>query len=178
MRIYAIDESNTDYNIINKVYQNTGGGTNTGLELIITQDIADLIKLSGSFNWYNNHVDSHTGEILFPYQRAFTIIESDDKTWDFKINGLFNLPKNIQVQLTGIYYAPKNIQQGRLLSRSSVDLGIKKTLMKGKGEINFSVSDMFYKFGIRQDIIGDNFSGRYENNYETQVMRIGFKYKL
>ncbi len=178
MRIFAIDSSNTDYNIINKTYQNTGGATNTGVELILTQDIKDFAKLSGSFNWYSNHIEAYTGTILFPYERPFSIAESDDNTWDFKLNGLFNLPKDIQLQLTGIYYAPKNIPQGEQLSRSSVDLGVKKGAMNGKGELTFSISDMFYRFGIRQDIVEEAFTARYENNYETQVMRVGFKYKF
>ncbi len=176
MRVFAIDSSNTAYTIINRVYQNTGGATNTGVELILTQDIEDVAKLSGSFNWYNNHIEAYTGTILFPYERPFSINESDDTTWDFKLNALLNLPKEIQLQLTGIYYAPKNIPQGRQLSRSSVDVGVKKSLMQGKGEFTFSISDMFYKFGIRQEIIEEAFTARYENNYETQVMRVGFNY--
>ncbi len=178
MRIFAIDSSNTQYNIINRVYQNTGRATNTGIELIITQDLEGVAKLSGSFNWYNNHIEAYTGTLLFPYERPFQIGESDDATWDFKINGLLNLTHNIQVQLTGIYYAPKNIPQGKQLSRSSVDLGVKKGFMQGKGELTFSISDMFYQFGIRQDIREEAFTARYENNYETQVLRAGFKYKF
>jgi hypothetical protein len=88
------------------------------------------------------------------------------------------LPRDIQLQLTGIYYAPKNIPQGEQLSRSSVDLGIKKGMMNGKGELTFSISDMFYNFGIRQDIVEEAFTARYENNYETQVMRLDFNYKF
>ncbi len=178
MRIYAIDSSNTDYNIINRIYQNTGSATNTGIELILTQDIKDIAKLSGSFNWYNNHLAAYTGTLFFPYERPFRIAESDDYTWDFKLNGLLNLPRQMQLQLTGIYYAPKNIPQGRQLSRSSVDIGLKKGLMRGKGELTFSVSDLFYNFGIRQDITEEEFTARYENNYETQVMRLGFNYKF
>lgn len=178
MRIFAIDSSNMEYNIVNRVYQNTGGATNTGIEILLTQDIEKLAKLSGSFTWYHNQIEAYTGKLLFPYVRPFSIPASDDNTWDFKINGLFNLPKDLQLQVTGIYYAPKNIPQGRQLSRSSVDVGIKKGLMQGKGELTFSVSDLFYKFGIRQDIIEESFTARYENNYETQVMRIGFKYKF
>jgi outer membrane receptor protein involved in Fe transport len=178
LRIYSIDESNPDYDIINKVYQNTGAGTNTGIELVLSQEISDAIKLTGSLNWYNNHIDAFTGTVLFPYERPFHILKSDEKTWDAKFNGLFNIAKDFQAQVTAIYYAPKNVPQGRILSRSSLDLGLKKTIIKGKGEITYSISDIFYRFGIRQEIVGEEFTGRYENNYETQVMRLGFRYKF
>lgn len=178
MRVFAIDSSNQVYNIINKTYQNTGRATNTGTEVILTQDVGDVLRLSGSFNWYNNHIDAYTANLLFPYERPFEIAESDDMTWDGKMNAQFRLPQALEVQLTGIYYAPKNVQQGRMLSRSSVDIGVKKTTKNGRGEINLSVSDLFYKFGIRQDIVTEVFTARYENNYETQIARLGFKYKF
>jgi hypothetical protein len=145
---------------------------------VLSQEISDAIKLTGSLNWYNNHIDAFTGTVLFPYERPFHILKSDEKTWDAKFNGLFNIAKDFQAQVTAIYYAPKNVPQGRILSRSSLDLGLKKTIIKGKGEITYSISDIFYRFGIRQEIVGEEFTGRYENNYETQVMRLGFRYKF
>ena len=86
--------------------------------------------------------------------------------------------KYFQIQLTGIYYADKNIPQGKQLSRSSFDFGIKKTILEGNGEITFSFSDILNNFGIRQEYTGDGFTVLYENLYETQVARLGFKYKF
>ena len=80
--------------------------------------------------------------------------------------------------MTGIYFAPKNIPQGRQLSRSSIDLGIRKKVIQGKGDITLNFSDIFNHFGIRQEINGDGVNILYENYYETQVLRIGFRYKF
>lgn len=177
-RIYSIDDSNPDYSIINKIYANTGTSTNTGVELIFSQQVIKAWKLSGSFNGYNNVIDAYTGILYFPYERTFSIETTSDKTWDFKLNNQIDFPKGFQVQLTGVYYAAKNIPQGRQLSRSSVDFGIKKGILKGKGELTFSFSDIFNNFGIRQEYYGDDFTAVYENYYETQVARLGFKYKF
>ncbi|NQU87369.1 MAG: TonB-dependent receptor [Mariniphaga sp.] len=177
-RIYSIDNSNSEYSIVNKIYQNTGSATNTGLELIFSQQVVDAWKLSGSFNWYNNVIDSYNGIMYFPYERTFLLEEATDKTWDMKVNNQIDLPKGLQIQLTGVYYAPKYIPQGKQLARSSVDLGIKKGILKGKGEVIFSFSDIFNNFGIRQEISGEGFNALYENYYETQVARFGFKYKF
>jgi hypothetical protein len=70
----------------------------------------------------------------------------------------FYLPAQIQLQLTAVYYVPANILQGGQLLMSSVDLGVKKKLNKGKGEIPLSFSDIFNTFGIRQKIKGDGVS--------------------
>jgi hypothetical protein len=54
------------------------------------------------------------------------LTRTDDNTWDAKVNNQFELPNNLQLQLTFIYYAPKNIPQGKEYARSSLDLGVKK----------------------------------------------------
>ncbi len=177
-RIYSMDESNNQYSIVNKIYQNTGNATNTGLEVVFSQRVTEGWDLSGSLNWYNNIIDAYQGTLYFPYERIFSINESDDNTWDFKLNNQIELPMGIQIQLTGIYYAPKYIPQGKQLARSSIDLGIKKDVITGKGEITFSFSDILNDYKIRQEISGDGFTAVYQNYYETQVAKLGFKYKF
>lgn len=177
-RVYSIDNSDPDYSVVNKIYQNTGKAENTGLELIFSQQIVTGWKLSGSVNGYNNIIDAFQGILYFPYERTFSISKATDKTWDFKLNNQVDLPQGFQIQLTGVYYAPKYIPQGEQLARSSVDLGVKRGVLKGKGELVFSFSDIFNRFGLRQEFKGEGFTALYENNYETQVARLGFKYKF
>ncbi len=177
LRIFSIDNSNPAYSVINKIYQNVGSGTNLGIEILLAQSIKDYWKISGSFNWYNNTIDAYTGTLLFPFERPFNIQNTTDQTWDIKINNQIDLPKKTQIQLTAIYLAPKNIPQGRALARSSIDLGIKKSILQDRGELTFSFSDIFNDFGIREEITTADFTALYENYFETQVARIGFKYK-
>ena len=177
-RIYAIDSSNVDYSIVNKIYCNVGSATNKGLEFILNQSITKFWKLTGSINWYSNTIDSYSGMLLFPYERPFTIEETTDNSADIKINNQFTVWKETQIQVTALYYTPKNIAQGRQLSRSSIDFGIKKKIIKGKGELTCSFSDIFNDFGIRQEINSDGFEAVYENYYETQILTFGFKYKF
>ena len=178
MRIFSLDESNPDYDIVNKIYQNTGYATNTGIELLMSQDITKNWKLSASLNWYVNHIDHYTGTLLFPYVRPFSIEKSSDNAGDFKINNEIALPANWTLQLTGLYYSEKNIPQGKQLSRSSIDAGLKKIVWEGHAEFTLSASDIFNTFGLRQKIVGEGFSASYENYYETQIIRAGFKYKF
>ena len=136
------------------------------------------MDVSASLNWYNNAIDAYSGSILFPYQRDFSIEETIDQTWDMKVNSQFHLSSKTEIQITSIYIAPKNIPQGRRLSRSSIDIGIKKKVLEGKGTITFSFSDIFNGFGIREEIVEKDFTALYENYFETQVARIGFNYKF
>ncbi len=177
-RIYAEDTTNARYNIINRIYQNVGSATHKGIELLLNQRINDFWKLSGSVNGYINTIRAYQGTVLFPYVRPFSIDRTVNNTWEAKLNNTFSLPGKTEVQLTGLYFAPKNIPQGRQLARSSVDVGIKKIVMQDKGELVLSVTDIFNHFNIRQVIYQEDFDVQYGNYYETQTIRLGFKYKF
>lgn len=177
-RIYSIDTTNTTYNIVNKIYSNVGSATNTGVEVILNQTLAKWWKLTGSINWYNNSIKAYSGTLLFPYERTYIIPNTTDKSADLKLNNQFTLWKKTQLQITALYYTPKNIPQGKQMARSSVDIGLKQSILNGKGDLTFSFSDLFNKFGIKQDISGDGFTAVYENYYETQIATLGFKYKF
>lgn len=178
MRIFAIDDSNPDYDIVNRIYQNTGSATNMGVELLLSQDMTTNWKMSGSLNWYSNAIDDYQGTLLFPFERDFTIDASTANAYDLKLNTEFNLPKDYTIQLTGIYFSKRNIPQGEELARSSVDFGVKKSFWDKKAELTLSASDIFNRFGIQQRVSNDGFTALYQNFYETQIFRLGFRYKI
>lgn len=177
-RIFSVDNSNADYDIVNKIYQNTGESTNTGFELLFSQDLTENWKLTASTNVYKNSINAYDGTLLFPFVRTFSIDKSSDTAGDFKISNAFTLPYDIEAQVTGLYYSKRNIPQGEELARSSVDLGLKKSIWDKKGEITLSASDLFNNFGLMQRISGEGFTATYENYYETQIVRLGMKYKF
>ncbi len=177
-RIFSIDDSNPDYDIINRIYENTGRATNSGLEVLFSQDVTSLWKMSASVNFYVNSIDAYEGILLFPFERPFFIDSSSNNAWDTKLSTELTLPKEYTLQLTGVYFSRRNIPQGEQLSRASLDLGIKKILWQNKGEVTLAASDLFNTFGIRQEITGEGFTARYENYFETQIIRLGIKYKF
>ena len=130
MRVFAIDDSNPDYDIVNRIYQNVGSGTHTGVELIFAHDIGEHWRLSGSANVYENVIDAAETTLLFPVVRPFSVPRSEDDTWDMKLNSLLRLPNGIEAQLSVVYYADKPIAQGVEAARSSVDLGFKKPRLR------------------------------------------------
>lgn len=176
-RIYSIDTTSVDYNIVNRIYSNVGSAENTGMEFILNQKIAGFWNLSASLNWYSNVINEYEGMLLFPYERLFNIVRTKDNSADIKINNQLTAGKT-QFQLTALYYSPRNIPQGEQKSRSSVDVGIKQKILQDKGELTFSFADLFNDFGIKQEILGEGFNAVYENFFETQIITLGFKYKF
>ena len=178
LRIYSIDNSNARYNIINKIYQNVGGGSNLGIELLMSEKIGKHWNITGGLNWYNNTIESFSGTLYFPFERPFFVEKTSDQTWDVKLNNQISLPGKTQLQLTAIYMAPKNTPQGTLLARSSIDIGVKKSIFNNRGEFIFAFTDILNDFGIREEISGVDFNALYENYFETQIVTVGLKYKF
>ena len=176
-RIFSIDNSNPDYDIINRIYQNTGRATNRGVELLYSQEVKNWWKYSLGANIYRIGIQEYTGTLLFPTVRPFTLAASDDNSWDVKFNNQFTLARGWKGQLTAIYLAARNIPQGRELARSSVDFAVSRPVFSGKGELVLAATDVFNGFGLRQEIDGEGFTAEYRNYYESQVVRVGLTYK-
>ena len=157
-RIFSIDSSNPDYDIVNRIYQNTGRATNRGIELLWSQEVGTWWKYSAGVNLYRIGIDAYRGTLLFPTVRPFTLAASTENSFDLKLNSQFVLPGNWQAQLTAIYLAARNIPQGRELSRSSVDLAISRPVFAGRGEAVLSATDVFKRLRVAT---GDQRGGIY-----------------
>jgi outer membrane receptor protein involved in Fe transport len=177
-RIFAVDDSNPNYDIINRIYQNVGHSTQSGVELLLEHQVRNSWRLSGGINWFYNDIDALQTTLLFPTQRPFTLAASQDDTWDFKINNQFRLPGQTEVQLGYIYYAKRNVPQGIERARSSLDLTVKRPFMNGRGEFLFTFTDIFNDFAVEQEISGPGFTAVYQNFLETQVATLGLRLRF
>ncbi|APY10435.1 TonB-dependent receptor [Seonamhaeicola sp. S2-3] len=176
-RIFTNDDT-TSGTIINSIPQNLGKGSNLGFEITLEQTVTNNWDINGSFNWYTNKINAFSGTSIYPSPQPFYFDESKSNTWNFKLNNNVTLPYKIDFQLSTVYYAPNIIPQGKVKERYSVDFGLKKNVLKDKGEIKLSATDLLNTFGIKKSIIGDGFNLTSTNYYETQVITLGVKYKF
>ncbi|MCB2013839.1 MAG: TonB dependent receptor [Sphingobium sp.] len=177
-RIYAIDETNTTYNIINKIYANTGKASNTGAELIAHWKAAKDVKVNASLNAFRIHRDAAQITLLFPYVRSLTLPETSDFTWDGKLGVEAPLGKSTKAQLNGVYYAARDIAQGRQAARGSVDFSLTRTFDKERIKASLSATDIFNTFGTKTRVNGIGFDALYENYYETQAIMLSLELKI
>jgi hypothetical protein len=84
----------------------------------------------------------------------------------------------VEAQLTAIYQAPDLVPQGKVYARFSIDLGIKKNIQKGKGELFANATDVANTLRIRREVKGNGFRYNSTDYYETQVVRFGYNYKF
>ncbi len=164
--------------IIYSIFQNAWRSYNTGVELLLQQNVSKVFSFNTNVNVYQNRIDAFTVVNKYPVPTTFSAERDNFTSGNIKFNGLFNLPKQIDIQLTAIYLAPDIIPQGKIDSRFSVDAGLKKQVQKGKGEFYLNASDIFNTLRTRKEIKGNGFRFLSTDYYETQVFRIGYNYKF
>ena len=164
--------------LIYSIMQNAGRSYNTGLELIVSQDVKKWLSLNMNFNGYQSTIEAFTAYNKYPYANTYTSDRQSLISWNSKLNATFHLKKNTDFQLTAIYLAPDLIPQGTIGSRFSLDIGMKKQIQKGKGELFINATDLLNTMQIKKSIQGNGFRYVSTDYYETQVVRIGYSYKF
>ena len=164
--------------IIYSIMQNAGKSYNTGVELVFTQDVKKWLTFNLSVNGYENRIDGFSVENKYPVIHTFKAERQQQYSGNIKFNGNFHLRKQFDIQVTSIYLAPDIIPQGKIDQRYSLDIGIKKAIQKGKGEVFLNATDILNTKVIRKEIKGEGFKLISSDYYETQVIRIGYNYKF
>lgn len=164
--------------LIYAVFQNAGHSSNTGVEMIFQHDFSKAVSFNTNVNVYRNIIDAFTVENKYPVPSIYTATKEQFTSGNIKMNGIFHLPKQADIQITGLYLAPDIIPQGKIGTRFSVDMGIKKQIQKSKGELFFNASDIFNTLKIKKELNGNGFKLTSTDYYETQVFRLGYSYKF
>ena len=164
--------------LIYNIFQNAGRSYNTGAEIMLSRKAAQWGTFGLNLTGYQNTIESYTVVNKYPEENTFTAPRKQLFSGNVKFNSLFHLPRQVEAQLTAIYLAPDIIPQGKTFARFSVDLGLKKTLQKGAGELFLNATDVLNTLRIRNEVQGAGFRYISTDYFETQVMRVGYNYKF
>lgn len=164
--------------LIYATFQNVKKSYNTGLEMVLSQEISKLYSFNINLNAYRNQIDAFTVENKYPINHTFSAKKQEMFSGNVKFNNTFHFTKSFDTQLTAIYLAPDIIPQGKIKSRFSLDLGLKKAIQKGKGELFCNATDLLNTMIIKKEINGQGFYYTSNDYYETQVIRLGYSYKF
>ena len=165
-------------NLIYATFQNVNKSYNSGVEIIYAQEISKKYKFSINLNGYKNQIDAFSVQNKYPTPHLFSAAKQEIFSGNLKLNNTFHLAKNTDAQFTAIYLAPDIIPQGKINSRFSLDVGVKKVIQKSKGELFFNATDLLNTMIIKKEIIGQGFVYTSNDYFETQVIRIGYSYKF
>jgi outer membrane receptor protein involved in Fe transport len=163
---------------IYNVFQNAGNSSMMGSELMFTQKPASWYSYNVNATIYRNSIDAFSGTILYPQPTNYTVDKQQITSGNVKWNNTFTFSPTLTGQLMAAYLAPDIIPQGKTLGRFSTDVGLKKTVQKGKGEFYVNATDLFNTLVIRKEVHANGFSYTSKDYYETQVIRFGYNYKF
>ena len=164
--------------LIYAVFQNAGKSYNSGLEMIWNQKVSKAYSFNINGNIYRNQIDAFSVGNLYPQPNIFSANQETAISGNVKLNNIFKLSKGFDAQLTAVYLAPDIIPQGKIGSRFSMDLGVKKSVQNGKGELFVNATDLLNTMVIKKKIQGNGFAYTSDDYYETQVVRLGYSYKF
>ena len=164
--------------LIYNIFQNAGTSFNTGAEIVLSKDVSKLFSFTLNLNGYRNQINAFTVQNKYPVPNTFSAPTEKIFSGNVKWIGLFHLPKQVDVQVAAIYLAKDLIPQGTIGQRFTLNMGLKKMIQKGKGELFANATDLLNTMVIKKEIRGSGFSYVSSDYYETQVVRIGYSYKV
>lgn len=164
--------------ILYNIFQNAGRSYQTGGEIVLQQELAPWYSFNTSAAIYRNRINAFTITNRYPAPTIYNMGEESITSGNFKLNNMFKLEGRTQIQLSGVYLAKDIIPQGTIGSRFSVDLGVKKQIQKGKGELFLNGTDVLGSLRTERSIIGNGFTYNSIDYPETQVFRLGYSYKF
>jgi outer membrane receptor protein involved in Fe transport len=164
--------------LIYAIFQNAGKSYNTGVEVVLSQEISPRYSFNLNVCGYHNQINAFTVQNLYPQPNTFTAAQQEIFSGNIKLISIFHFSNGIDAQLTAIYLAPDVIPQSKIAQRFSIDVGAKKPIQKGKGEIFLNATDLLNSLVIKKDVLGQGFKYTSTDYYETQVVRVGYNYKF
>lgn len=164
-------------NLIYAVFQNAGKSYASGIDLQLAQKMRKRYSFDINLNLYQNTIDAFSVVNKYPVASVYSATLQRKFSWNMKVNQQLMFANGSALQMSMVYLAPDIIPQGEIGSRFSLDLGFKKPMMKGKGELFFNATDLLNTMNIRKNIQGNGFNYVSTDYYETQVVRVGMSLK-
>lgn len=140
-----------------------------GLELIGSAKIAKALTLSGNVNLYYTHIDASDIQpglknSLFGYQA--------------KLTAAWFLPKIVSGYCVFNYRGPDILVQGKTFDTWRVDLGIRRSFLKNKLTLTFSVNDVFNTWFDYRLVQTPDIERYTVNKAETRIIMAGLIFKF
>lgn len=164
--------------ILYNVFQNAGRSWITGSELVWQQTVSRGVSLSTNANVYRTTIGAFSVLNRYPVPVTFTANRESLISGNFKVNANLLLPGQVDARVSSIYLAPDLFPQGRIGARYALDIGLRKNVQQGRGEIVANATDLLNTNQVRRTLTGADFRYVSTDYLETQVVRLGYTWKF
>lgn len=149
---------------------------------LATQDVVNLnVSYPFQYKWYSFFANANVSYSLYKadFGGGDRKINQSVVTFSYFMQNSFNLGKGWTGELSGFYNSP-TLWQGifRSIGMWGVDGGIQKTVLKGRGTIKTSVSDMFrsLKWSGKTSFTGS--VGTASGRWESRQFKVNFVWRF
>jgi outer membrane receptor protein involved in Fe transport len=140
-----------------------------GLETNISVDPFKWWTLSGDINAFRAITSGeYDGERL----------ESDDYSWNGRLNSMMRFDNDLDIQTTFYYRAPQKTTQGERLAYYMLNLGVSKDVLKGNGTLTLNIRDVLNTRNFRYIIDRPNLYSENEFRWSSRTISLSFIYRL
>ena len=164
--------------ILYNVFQNAGRSWITGSELVWQQTVSRSVSLSTNANVYRTTIGAFSVLNRYPVPVTYTANRESLISGNVKVNANLMLPGHVDARISSIYLAPDLFPQGRIGARYALDVGLRKSVQQGRGEVVLNATDLLNTNQVRRTLTGTDFRYVSTDYLETQVVRIGYNWKF
>jgi outer membrane receptor protein involved in Fe transport len=146
---------------------NFGDAISSGIELIISENPFTFWNTNFSFSLFDMRIDSGGPQ---------PTTSNHPKNWYAKLSNTFELFRNTKLQVIGSYTSATVIPQGMSMAVYYVDAGLQHKIMKEKGRLGLTVTDIFNTQDYGYTLADHNFEFRRRSKLDTRAVMFTFGY--
>ncbi len=148
---------------------NLNSAISYGVEMIAKTDLFKWWNLTTSINFYQSIINGTNVDAA---------LNNDGISWFAKMMSNFTVWKNMQIQVSGNYQAALPLPQGTMKPNYSVDIGLKKDILKNKASISIACSDIFNTQQMNMILSDANFYQDMTRKKESRILTFTFLYRF
>ena len=160
--------TNADNTILSS-YANDGNSHAYGTEIALSISPLKFLKttINGSFYWekINTTIDKELG-----------FLNLNNNNWTIK--NLFKINKALTFDITWIYRGGSTRRYSESIETQKFDVALRWKILKGKGNLNVRVTDIFDTYQRESFLFGDGFEEYYLQKRESRIGYIAFTYQF
>jgi outer membrane receptor protein involved in Fe transport len=147
--------------------ENISSGKNYGFDMIYEHPFTKWWKLISNGSFYKNILKSDTAGL-----------SNSSFSYNARLNNLFTVDKNTSAQLVIMYTGPIIAITSKMEPQFSVDLAVKRDLIKGKLSLTVRATDIFNTLKNSYTAWGTNYTADNWRKTETRVFYLSLSYNF
>jgi hypothetical protein len=167
----GIDVATGDTTVLRYKYLNVAKSDNFNLNISIPFPIT---------KWWNTFTNLSANYSMYQTVVNNSLVDLDAAGFFGRTQHTFTLPHGFSTEVVFFYVSPQISQEGlfKMKSMYALDLGVQKQILKKKGTIKVSMSDVFNNQRFRGTFDNAGFYTSVMSKWESQQVRVNFSYRF